>query len=69
MKERVELYRNLLRRGYDCPSPINYPKRFDLYVKIHKLHYEEVQTGSMNNKSFFVASLVCLTMIFWLIAL
>lgn len=36
-KMRERLYRYALRRGYNCPSPHNYPKRFDLYIRTHNI--------------------------------
>lgn len=43
--ERRKLYRLAVSRGYNCPSPTNHPKRFDLYIKTHQIEFKEPQSN------------------------
>lgn len=65
MKEKLKLYRYAISKGYNCPSPMNYPKRFEHFIKTHSIEYMEEE--KLPILSFTIASIICFMTIYGLI--
>lgn len=62
-EEKLKLYKYAVRRGYNCPSPSNYPKRFDLYIKTHQIYLESKKSPYAKIAvSIIVSFIVCITL-------
>ncbi len=65
---REKLYKLVTRKGISCPNPKNYPRRFDLYVKINRLDLKDFEDSNLR---FFhiMAGLVCIMLMLSILSL
>ena len=58
MERRNKLYKLVAKKGIICPNPKNYPKRFDLYVKTHRLNIEDFEESGV--RTHYIIGALCI---------
>ncbi len=65
---RERLYKLVTKKGISCPNPKNYPRRFDLYVKINRLNLEDFEESNLRFP-YIMAGMVCITLMLSILSL